>query len=74
MLDEVVAAIRPLDAAAQLAARQRQAQLTKPPGSLGVLEDVSIQLCGLAGRCPPPMPSRPPWPSSPRTTAFTPRG
>jgi len=56
VLDEVVAAIRPLDAGAQQAARQRQAQLTKPPGSLGVLEDLSIQLCGLAGRCPPPMP------------------
>lgn len=56
VLDEVVAAIRPLDAAAQQAARQRQAQLTKPPGSLGALEDLSVRLCGLAGRCPPPMP------------------
>ena len=56
VLDEVIAAIRPLDAAAQQAARQRQAQLTKPPGSLGVLEDLSVRLCGLAGRCPPPMP------------------
>ena len=56
VLNEVIAAIRPLDAAAQHAARQRQGQLTKPPGSLGVLEDLSVQLCGLAGRCPPPMP------------------
>jgi nicotinate-nucleotide--dimethylbenzimidazole phosphoribosyltransferase len=56
VLGEVISAIRPLDAAAQQAARQRQAELTKPPGSLGVLEDLSIQLCGLAGRCPPPMP------------------
>ena len=48
--------IRPLDADAVAAARQRQAQLTKPAGSLGVLEDVSIQLAGLAGSCPPPMP------------------
>jgi nicotinate-nucleotide--dimethylbenzimidazole phosphoribosyltransferase len=56
VLDEVIAAIRPLDAAAQHAARQRQGQLTKPPGSLGVLEDLSVQLCGLARRCPPPMP------------------
>ena len=56
LLDEVLAEIRPLDAAAQDAARQRQALLTKPAGSLGVLEDVSVQLCGLAGSCPPPMP------------------
>lgn len=56
VLDEVLAAIRPLDRAAQEAARQRQARLTKPAGSLGVLEDVSVQLCGLAGACPPPMP------------------
>jgi nicotinate-nucleotide--dimethylbenzimidazole phosphoribosyltransferase len=31
--------------------------MTKPAGSLGVLEDVSVQLSGLAGVCPPPMPS-----------------
>jgi nicotinate-nucleotide--dimethylbenzimidazole phosphoribosyltransferase len=56
LLDEVRAAIRPLDEEAVAAARQRQAQMTKPAGSLGVLEDVSVQLSGLAGRCPPPMP------------------
>ena len=56
LLDEVVAAIRPLDADALEAARQRQAQMTKPAGSLGVLEDVSVQLSGIAGACPPPMP------------------
>ena len=30
--------------------------MTKPAGSLGVLEDVSVQLAGLAGVCPPPIP------------------
>jgi nicotinate-nucleotide--dimethylbenzimidazole phosphoribosyltransferase len=56
LLDEVIAAVRPLDGDAVAAARQRQAQLTKPAGSLGVLEDVSVQLSGLAGSCPPPLP------------------
>jgi len=56
LLDEVTAAIRPLDADASAAARQRQSQMTKPPGSLGLLEDVSVQLAGLAGVCPPPLP------------------
>lgn len=56
LLDEVTAAVRPLDADAVGAARQRQSQLTKPAGSLGVLEDVSVQLSGLAGCCPPPLP------------------
>jgi len=56
LLDEVIAAVRPLDGDAVAAARQRQAQLTKPAGSLGVLEEVSVQLSGLAGTCPPPLP------------------
>jgi nicotinate-nucleotide--dimethylbenzimidazole phosphoribosyltransferase len=55
-LAEVTAAIRPLDPEAVAAARERQARMTKPPGSLGVLEDVSASLAGLAGECPPPLP------------------
>src|SRR5580698_6349119 len=39
------------------AARERQDLMTKPRGSLGLLEDVSIRLAGLAGVCPPPLPS-----------------
>ncbi len=40
------------------AARTRQAQLTKPTGSLGRLEELSVQLAGISGRCPPPIPLR----------------
>jgi nicotinate-nucleotide--dimethylbenzimidazole phosphoribosyltransferase len=42
-------AIRPLDAAAESAARERQSQLVKPPGSLGRLEDLAIWLAGVTG-------------------------
>ena len=42
--------IRPADRAAMDAAARRQAELAKPPGSLGALEDVSIRLAGLTGR------------------------
>src|SRR5438270_12629233 len=38
------------------AARERQDRMTKPRGSLGALEDVSVRLAGLAGQCPPPLP------------------
>ena len=48
-LDEVVAGIRPADAAAKRAAMRRQQRLTKPPGSLGRLEELSIQLAGIFG-------------------------
>lgn len=42
--------ILPLDEAAMTQARQRQDQLAKPPGSLGRLEDLSVQLAGITGR------------------------
>ena len=42
--------IAPLDEAAMAAARERQAQLAKPPGSLGRLEDLSVQLAGITGK------------------------
>ncbi|HLI28364.1 MAG TPA: nicotinate-nucleotide--dimethylbenzimidazole phosphoribosyltransferase [Chloroflexota bacterium] len=44
------AAIGPLDAAAQAAARARQARLTKPAGSLGRLEALAVQAAGVQGR------------------------
>ena len=31
--------------------------MTKPPGSLGALEDVAARLAGIAGACPPPLPA-----------------
>ncbi|WP_019630251.1 nicotinate-nucleotide--dimethylbenzimidazole phosphoribosyltransferase [Actinomadura atramentaria] len=55
-LQETLAAITPPDDAAIRDARDLQNRLTKPPGSLGVLEDVSVRLAGLAGQCPPPPP------------------
>lgn len=48
-LNTVISTITPLDDAAMVAARERQAQLAKPPGSLGRLEDLSIQLAGITG-------------------------
>jgi len=56
MLDETLAAIRPLDDEAIAAARALQGRLTKPMGSLGALEMLAVRLAGLAGTCPPPMP------------------
>ncbi len=49
-LREWTAKITPPDAAAMEEARRRQAQLAKPPGSLGRLEDLSVQLAGITGR------------------------
>ncbi|HEY3715012.1 MAG TPA: nicotinate-nucleotide--dimethylbenzimidazole phosphoribosyltransferase [Jatrophihabitantaceae bacterium] len=57
LLEDTISAISPLDAAAVAAARARQDSLTKPRGALGALEDVSVQLAGLAGVCPPPLPT-----------------
>jgi len=45
--------IKPLDEAAMAAARARQDSLTKPAGSLGRLEELSIQLAGIQGKARP---------------------
>ena len=48
-LDQVVAGIRPLDRRSMAQARRRQDILTKPAGSLGRLEAISIHLAGIFG-------------------------
>jgi nicotinate-nucleotide--dimethylbenzimidazole phosphoribosyltransferase len=55
--DAAAAAVRPLDEAAMAEARARQDRLTKPRGALGRLEELSVQLAGIAGVCPPPVPA-----------------
>ena len=57
LISASVAAIRVPDPAVIAAARARQEILTKPSGSLGVIEDLSVQLAGIAGRCPAPVPA-----------------
>lgn len=51
--EEIVSSIKPLDEATMQAARERQNNLTKPAGSLGRLEEISIQLAGMTGKAIP---------------------
>jgi nicotinate-nucleotide--dimethylbenzimidazole phosphoribosyltransferase len=46
-LEEIIKEIKPLDETAMQGARARQNMLTKPRGSLGRLEELSIQLAGM---------------------------
>ncbi len=54
MFERTIASIQDLDQQALASAKARQNTLTKPPGSLGRLEELSIQLAGVSGN---PMPS-----------------
>lgn len=49
-LDALVREVLPLDRSAMTVAEEYQARLAKPPGSLGRLEEISIQLAGITGR------------------------
>lgn len=46
-------AVVPPDTDAERAARSRQQTLTKPPGSLGRLEELSVWVAACQGACPP---------------------
>lgn len=59
LLSQTISAIRPACRRAVEEADARQACLTKPPGSMGQLEDLGAQLAGIARTCPPPVPLRP---------------
>ncbi len=52
-LDTILKEIKPLDSSAMAAAQSRQNTLTKPHGSLGRLEELSIQLAGIKGTASP---------------------
>ena len=52
-LNEFLKNIGPLDKKAMQAARDRQDQLTKPQGSLGRLEELSVQIAGIRGEVLP---------------------
>ena len=53
LLARTIKAIQPLDKDAMAAARARQDTLTKPAGSLGRLEELSVQLAGIQAKARP---------------------
>lgn len=53
-IEEIIKQIKTLDQTAMKATQERQNQLTKPAGSLGRLEELSIQLAGIQRK---PLPS-----------------
>src|SRR5688572_16610484 len=60
-LERIIKQIQPLDETAIQSARSRQEMLTKPSGSLGRLEELSIQLAGMTAN---------PFPSMERKTVI----
>jgi nicotinate-nucleotide--dimethylbenzimidazole phosphoribosyltransferase len=58
-LNEAISGISPVDRDAAARADERQAQLTKPLGALGMIESLGSRLAAISGTFPPPVPSRP---------------
>ena len=57
-IDAAAAAIAPPDAEAEARARARQDQLTKPPGALGRLEELSVRIAAMRGCARPRLEQR----------------
>ncbi len=53
LITSTIEKIGPLNEMVMREARDRQNGLTKPPGSLGRLEELSVQLAGIQGKSPP---------------------
>ena len=53
LIFNTIESIKPLDKEAMAKARAKQDTLTKPPGSLGRLEELSVQLAGIQGKTMP---------------------
>lgn len=51
-------AVEPLDPEAMGRTRDLLDRLVKPPGSLGVLEELAVRLAGITGQSPPPVPDK----------------
>ncbi len=49
IINETIAKIQPADQEVITKASERQASLAKPPGSLGLLEEISIRIAGMTG-------------------------
>ncbi len=56
---ELAEEIEESDVSAMEAARARHLTLTKPPGSLGRMEDLGVRIAGISGAVPPPAPENP---------------
>ena len=54
---ELAGDVIPPDEGAAEGARERHLALAKPPGSLGVIEEVGARLCAVSGKVPPPIPT-----------------
>lgn len=50
--------IKPLDVDVMKRTQKRLDELTKPPGSLGVLEDIAKQIAGITGNVIPELPKK----------------
>jgi nicotinate-nucleotide--dimethylbenzimidazole phosphoribosyltransferase len=58
LLETTIKSISAPDAAARAKAMQRQDNLTKPHGSLGRLEELSVQVAGIRGEIPADLPHK----------------